>query len=162
MNEYLIEQLVKKRTTEKDIAIKYGLISLTVLFLLLSLNPIFLLLFLVLLFVDYYVLRRMDVEFEYTYFEGSIDIAKVMNKQFRKELFSTNIKEDVEIVAPSDHDALSCHQVDKTLNYSSMIPEKKTYTMITSYKEKKVKIIFEPNEKMLNAMRDIAPRKVIF
>ncbi len=162
MNEYMTEQLVKKKTTVKDTAIKFGLIALTALSLLLSGNTIFMILFLVLLFVDYYVLRRMDVEFEYTYFDGSIDIAKVMNKQFRKELFSTNIKEDMEIVAPSEHDDLKYHQVEKTLNYSSMIPENKTYTMVTSHKGQKVKVIFEPNEKMLNAMRDVAPRKVIF
>lgn len=162
MNEYMTEQLVKKKTTVKDTAIKFGLIALTVLSLLLSGNTIFMILFLVLLFVDYYVLRRMDVEFEYTYFDGSIDIAKVMNKQFRKELFSTNIKEDMEIVAPSEHGDLKYHKVEKTLNYSSMIPKNKTYTMVTSHKGQKIKVIFEPNEKMLNAMRDVAPRKVIF
>ena len=162
MNEYMTEQLVKKKTTFKDTAIKFGLIALTALSLLLSGNTIFMILFIALLFVDYYVLRRMDVEYEYTYFEGSLDIAKVMNKQFRKELFSTSIKEDMEIVAPSDHADLKYHQVDKTLDYSSRMPENKTYTMVTKYKGQKVKVIFEPNEKMLNGMRDVAPRKVIF
>ena len=162
MNEYMVEQLVKKKTTFKDTAIKVGLIALTALSLLLSGNTIFMILFIALIFVDYYVLRRMDVEYEYTYFDGSIDIAKVMNKQFRKELFSTNIKENMEIIAPSDSAELKYHQVTKTLDYSSGIPENKTYTMVTLYKEHKVKVVFEPNERMLNCMRDVAPRKVIF
>lgn len=162
MNEYMTEQLVKKRKTLKDTAIKFGLIALTVLSLLLCGNAIFMILFLVLLFVDYYVLRRMDVEYEYTYFDGELDIAKVMNKQFRKELFSTNIKEDMEIIAPSEHADLRYHQVEKTFDYSSMVPENSTYTMVTKYKGQKVKVILEPNEKILNAMRDVAPRKVIF
>ena len=164
MNDYMTEQLVKKKTTIKDTAIKVGLIALTALsFLLFTVgNIIFTVLFIALFFVDYYVLRRMDVEYEYTYFDGSVDIAKVMNKQFRKELFSTNIKEDMEIVAPSDHADLKYYQVEKTLDYSTQMPEHKTYTMVTRWKGQKVKVVFEPNEKLLNSMRDIAPRKVIF
>ena len=94
MKEYMTEQLVKKRTTMKDNAIKVGLIALTALSFLLFMtgNIIFTILFFALVFVDYYVLRRMDVEYEYTYFDGGLDIAKVMNKQFRKEIFSTDLK----------------------------------------------------------------------
>ena len=164
MVELMIEQLIQKRTTMKDNAIKAGLIALTALsfFLFMSGNLIFTILFIVLVFVDYYVLRRMGVEYEYTYFDGGLDIAKVMNKQFRKELFSTDLKEEMEILAPSDHADLQYCQVEKTLDYSSQMPENKTYTMVTKWKGQKVKLVFEPNEKMLNSIRDIAPRKVIF
>lgn len=163
MNDYMTEQLVKKRTTMKDTAKMVGLIALTALsFLLGAMNIIFMILFVVLIFVDYYILRRMDVEYEYTYFDGILDVAKVMNKQFRKEVFTTNTKEDMELVAPSDHAELQYHQVEKVLNFSSGIPEHKTYTMVTLFKGQKVKVVFEPNEKMLNNMRDVAPRKVIF
>lgn len=162
MSEYMTEQLIKRKTTVKDTAIKFGLIALTALSLLLSGNIIFMVLFVVLLIVDYYVLRRMDVEYEYTYFGGELDIAKVMNKQFRKEVFTTNVKEEMELIAPSDHGDLKYHQVEKTLDFSSKFPEHKTYTMVTLYKGQKVKVIIEPNEKLLNNLRDTAPRKVIF
>ncbi|MEE0883964.1 MAG: DUF6106 family protein [Faecalimonas sp.] len=162
MSEYMTEQLIKRKTTVKDTAIKFGLIALTALSLLLSGNMIFMVLFVVLLIVDYYVLRRMDVEYEYTYFGGELDIAKVMNKQFRKEVFTTNVKEEMELIAPSDHGDLKYHQVQKTLDFSSKFPEHKTYTMVTLYKGQKVKVIIEPNEKLLNNLKDTAPRKVIF
>lgn len=162
MSEYMTEQLIKRKTTVKDTVIKFGLIALTALSLLLSGNIIFMILFVVLLIVDYYVLRRMDVEYEYTYFSGELDIAKVMNKQFRKEVFTTNVKEEMELIAPSDHADLKYHQVEKTLDFSSKFPEHKTYTMVTLYKGQKVKVIIEPNEKLLNNLRDTAPRKVIF
>lgn len=164
MREFMTEQLVKKRTTLKDHAIKAGLIALTVLsfFLFTTGNIVFTILFIALVFADYYVLRRMDVEYEYTYFDGGLDIAKIMNKQFRKELFSTDLKEEMEIIAPSDHADLKYYQVEKTLAYSSQMPDHKTYTMITKWKGQKVKVVFEPNEKMLKSIRDIAPRKVVF
>ena len=164
MRDFMTEQLVKKRTTIKDTAIKVGLITLTALslFLFLTGKAIFTILFIALLLVDYYIFRRMDVEYEYTYFDGGLDVAKIMNKQFRKELFSTNIKEDMEIIAPSEHEDLKYYKVEKTLDYSSQVPENKTYTMVTTYKGQKVKVVFEPNEKMLKSMRDVVPRKVIF
>lgn len=162
MSEYMVEQLIKKRRTTKDRMIQVGLIVLTILSALLCGNIIFLVLFLVLVIVDYYVLRRMDVEYEYTCFDGMLDIAKVMNKQFRKELLSTDMKKDMEVVAPSDHPELQYHEVEKVLDYSSKILEHKTYTMVTLYKGQKVKVVFEPNEKLLNAIRDVAPRKVFF
>ena len=159
----MTEQLVKKKTTAKETAIKVGLIALTVLSLLLFYaHTLFALLFIVLVFVDYYVLRRMDVEYEYTYFDGGLDVAKIMNKRFRKELFTTDIKEDMEMIAPSDHADLKCYQVEEKLDYSSQMPEHKTYTMVTKYKGQKVKVIFEPNEKMLKSMRDVVPGKVVF
>lgn len=163
MRDFMTEQLVKRKTTATDIMIKVALIMLTVLSLLLFFaHTIFTVLFMVLVFVDYFVFRRLDVEYEYTYFDGTLDIAKIMSKQSRKELFSTNIKEDMEMIAPTGNHDVERYEVAKTLDYSTKNPGNKTYTMVTSYKGQKVKMIFEPNEKMLNSMRDVAPRKVIF
>lgn len=162
MREFMTEQLVKKKTTAKDILIKVALILATIISLLCFFSStIFTILFVVLVFVDYYVFKRLDVEYEYTYFEGNLDIAKIMSKQSRKEMFTTDIKEDMEIIAPTDSPELQYHQVAKTLDFSTRVPGNKTYTMVTLYKGQKVKMIFEPNEKMLNSMRDTVPRKVI-
>ena len=94
--------------------------------------------------------------------DPTLDVAKIMSKQSRKELFSTNIKEEMEIIAPTGTPEVERYEVAKILDYSTKNPKNKTYTMVTSYKGQKVKMIFEPNEKMLNSMRDAAPRKVIF
>lgn len=163
MRNFMTEQLVKRKTTATDLLIKAGLILATVISLLCFFaNTFFSILFVVLVFVDMYLFKRLDVEYEYTYFEGTLDIAKIMSKQSRKEMFSTDVKEDMEIIAPTGTPELERYQVAKTLDYSSKNPSNKTYTMVTSYKEQKVKMIFEPNEKMLNSMRDAVPRKVIF
>lgn len=163
MNEFMVEQLVKKKTTAKDTLIKVVLIAGTVIsFLFFSVNMIAFLLFVVFLVLDVFLLKRLDVEYEYAYFDGTLDIAKIMSKQYRKEVFSTNIKEEMEILAPTDSPDLKYYNVEKTLDYTTKYPEKKTYTMVTLYKGQKVKVIFEPNEKMLNSMRDAAPRKVNF
>ena len=163
MRDFMTEQLVARKTTATDILIKAGLILATAISLLCFFaNTLFTVLFVVLVFVDMYVFKRLDVEFEYTYFEGTLDIAKIMSKQSRKELFSTDIKEEMEIMAPTGTPEVERYEVAKVLDYSTKNPENKTYTMITLHKGQKVKMIFEPNEKMLNSMRDTTPRKVIF
>lgn len=169
MREFMTEQLVAKKTTTKDIMIKAGLIFGTIIaFILFMISTnsvariIFTVLFIALIFVDMYMFKRLDVEYEYTYFDGTLDIAKIMKKQLRKEMFSTDIKEDMEIIAPTGSHEVEHHQVEKVLDYSTQNKENKTYTMVTKYKGQKVKMIFEPNEKMLNSMRDVVPRKVIF
>ena len=169
MRDFMTEQLVQRKTIATDILIKIGLIFGTIIsfFFFISspssfMSVIATILFIAFVCVDVYLFPRLNVEFEYTYFEGTLDIAKIMNKQARKEMFSTDIKEDMEIIAPTDSPELQYHQVEKILDFSTRIPENKTYTMVTLYKGQKVKMIFEPNEKMLNSMRDTVPRKVIF
>lgn len=162
MRDFMTEQLVKRRTTAKDIFIKASLITLTVLTgLIMMYSVIAMFLFLILVFVDMFFLKRLDVEFEYTYFDGNLDIAKIMKKQLRKEMFSTNIKEEMDIIAPTGSPQVAHYHDLKVLDYSTKIKENKTYTMITLHKGQKVKLIFEPNEKMLNSMRDAMPRNVI-
>lgn len=169
MRDFMTEQMVAKKATAKDFMIKAGLIFGTIISFFLFVfsansvaSVVFTVLFIALIFVDMYVFKRLDVEYEYTYFDGTLDIAKIMKKQLRKEMFSTDIKEDMEIIAPTGAHEVEHYQVDKILNYSTQNKENKTYTMVTKYKGQKVKMIFEPNEKMLNSMRDAVPRKVIF
>lgn len=128
MKEYMTEQLVKRKTTASDVMIKVGLIVATAIsFLLFFASTIASIIFIALVFFDIYMFRRLDVEYEYTYFDGSLDIAKIMSKQSRKELFSTNIKEDMELIAPTGASELQYHQVAKTFDYSTRIPGNKTY-----------------------------------
>ncbi len=163
MSDYMTEQLVKRETTIKDIAIKTMMIFFTVLAGMLMLITTFgTIILMVMIFVDMFVFKRLDLEYEYTYFDGNLDIAKIMSKQSRKELFTTDIKEKMEMLAPTGNQEVERYRVEKVLDYSSRNKERKTYTMVTTHKEQKVKVIFEPNEKMLNSIRDVAPRKVIF
>ena len=101
MNEFLIEQLVKRNQTIATTLKKAGLIAVTVLSAFLTLAfPILTVVTVILIFVDNFLFKRMNVEFEYVYFNGDLDIDKIMNMQSRKKQFSTNIKE-MEVIAPS-------------------------------------------------------------
>ena len=162
MTDFVIEQLVT-RSKNIDVTLKKaGLILATVISACLALFlQLFLWVTMVLCIVDYVLFRRMNVEYEYAYFNGDLDIDKIMNKESRKRVFSVNVKE-MEVIAPTGSDVLRPFQQLKQLDYSTKSPDGKTYELVTKFKGEKVRVVFEPNEKMLSAMRDLVPRKVVF
>ena len=80
MTENLIEQLVTKYETKGTKFKKLLLLVLTVL----SVPIFFPVLTIIFLIVDVFILGRMKVEYEYTFFMGDFDVAKVTNKSTRK------------------------------------------------------------------------------
>lgn len=162
MNEFLTEQLVKRKQTLAATMKKIALIILTITTLFFAfLHPMLIWLTIIMIVVDVVLFKRMNIEFEYVYYNGDLDIDKIMNMQSRKRVFSTSIK-DMEVLAPSGSAELQPYQRVKVLDYSSQNPEHKAYEMVTLFKGNMVKIIFNPNEKILDGMKYLAPRKVFF
>jgi len=161
MGDYYTEQLIKKVVSIKDIMIKAGLITATALVLLVALMaPIFGALFIVMIVLDVILFRRLNnVEYEYLYVNGELDIDKIINKAKRKRMFSMNIS-DLEIIVPSGSADLNSYKNIKILNFSSMRRKSKTYEMILIKGGEKLRVIFEPNQAILEGMRMLAPRKV--
>lgn len=161
MSDYYTEHLVKQKPTVKTYAMKAALIVVTILsFFLMLFIPFGFLIPVIMFFVDVFMLRRLDLEFEYLYVNGDLDIDKIMAKQSRKRVFSTNVK-DIEIMAPVGYAELKPYENLKTIDCSSAMPNHKVYGLVANYKGQNVKILFEPNETILQGMRMLAPRKVL-
>ena len=160
MNEFLTEQLVKRRQTTVTTMKKAGLIAVTVLSAFLALfHSLLIWVTIILAVVDAFLFKRMNLEFEYLYFNGDLDIDKIMNMQSRKRVFSSNIKE-MEVIAWSGSVELQQYQRYKILDFSTQNPDDKVYEMVTQFKGEIVRVLFNPNEKILNEMKNMAPRKV--
>lgn len=162
MNEFFTEHLVKRPSNSTTLLKKAGLVVATVVvsFLLMMFIPSFAFLLTAgLIALDVFLFGKMNLEFEYIYYNGDMDIDKIMNMQSRKRVFSTNIKE-IDVVAPKGSDQLMTFQRLKVLDFSSQIAGNRVYEMVTSYKGEKVRVIFEPNDVILNGMKYLAPRKV--
>ena len=94
MGDYFIEQLVKRNATIGTILAKAALILVTVLSLfVMLLFPLGIWLTIILVVVDVFLFKRMDVEYEYSFYNGELDIDKVMAKESRKRQFSMTIKD---------------------------------------------------------------------
>jgi hypothetical protein len=102
-----------------------------------------------------------NIEYEYIFTNGDLDIDVIYNKNRRKRLFSGLVK-DFEIMAHVEDKAHvgDFTNLSETKDYSSGIVGKDTYAFLTTYKSKRMKIIIEPNEMMVKAFSTVlTPRK---
>lgn len=166
MGDLYSELLVKRRSTAKDVLIKVGLGALTALAVLAGfILPFVWLVAIGLGVACYFIFPRTDLEYEYLFVNGELDVDVIMGKAKRKSLKSFQLKE-VEMIAP-----LNSHRVDyykgntamRTLDYSSGIEDHKRYLMIAADGDNGAcKVILEPDQEMLDCMKKSAPSKVFF
>ena len=164
MSDLYSELLVKKKRTAKESMIKYGLIGLTALLVVagLFLMPLLLIAAIVVGVVSYFIIPGTDLEFEYLFVNGELDIDKIMAKTKRKKVKTLNLQE-ADLMAP-----LNSHRMDyyngnqklKVLDFSSGDPEHKRYAIIMRDGGETCKIIIEPDEALAKTMRNCAPSKV--
>lgn len=164
MSDLYCECLVKKETTAKDTIIKYGLKALVIVLALLGLfgNILFLLAAVVCGVAAYFVIPKTDLEYEYLFVNGEMDIDMVMAKSKRKKVKSINMAE-VDLIAPmKSHrmDYYNGNQKMKVLDYSSGNPDHKRFAVITRDNDGTLKVIIEPDETMAKAIKNSAPSKV--
>lgn len=161
MSDYYTEQLVKKRTTMKEVLIKAVLTAFTIVSLLaVVVFPFGIVFPVIMVVVDTLVFQRLNLEYEYLFVNGDLDIDKIMNKSKRKRVFSANVSE-VELLAPADAAEVRQHQGAKVYDYSTRSEGAKVYALITIDKGQKKKILFEPNDTIVEGFYMHAPRKVI-
>ena len=111
--------MVKKQTDMKDMLTKAVLVAVTIVsFLIVLMFPIGLILPIAMIVLDVFMFRRLNVEYEYLFLNGDLDIDKIMNKAKRKKVFSVNVG-DLELMAPLDAVELRQYQNARTYDFSS-------------------------------------------
>ncbi|MCL1845340.1 MAG: hypothetical protein FWF77_05510 [Defluviitaleaceae bacterium] len=157
------EQLVKRNKTAKDTAIK---ICLVILVILLALPALYflqafgVLAIFALAFGAHFVMGFFNIEYEYIFTNGELDIDIIYNKSRRKRALTVDMKQ-VEVFAHID-DASHAHAMNsaqETRDFSSGTHGPDTYTFLTTHESKKIKVILDPNEKMLKAFSTAISRR---
>lgn len=112
--------------------------------------------------VTVFIFRRYNYEYEYSYLDGEMDVDKIIARSKRKKMASFDFKR-VELVAPqgSQEDLRLEHNKYRTYNYTSNISGAKVYAAYTMKDNEMVKLLFEPNDRLLKELQHIAPRKVV-
>ncbi len=164
MSDLYTELLVKKEQTTGDRVKKYGLIALTVVFVFAGLfvHPIVLLAALASGIACYFVLPTTDLEYEYLFVNGEMDIDTVMSKTKRKKAFSFSLSE-ADLCAPvNSHrmDYYNGNQRMKVYDYSSGNPEHFRMAVILRKNNETCRVIIEPDEHLAGLMKNSAPSKV--
>ena len=159
MDEVFVEQIVKRRISISGILLRMLFIFLTLagLMSMMILGMLWFTIAILLGYATYLVWAYTSVEYEYSFLNGEFSVDKIIGQRKRKSIANYDIKE-AEIVAPLVSDAVvraSGNAIIK--DYSTRTNNNDVYAMIINNSNGKLKVVFEPNEKVLEAMYHVRP-----
>ena len=155
MNEMYAEWLVKRKAPAYMMLVKVLMVLVCVVAFFVAVSPLLGIFGILVLFAAaaaaYFVFRNSEVEFEYLYVSNQLTIDR------------EGSMDEIQIVAPTGSTEAKDHETNnmKVLDFSSHTPDAKTFTLISQSGSESMKIIFEPNDKLLHCMKMTAPRKIV-
>lgn len=166
-NDVFKEQLVTRKKTPKDSLKKIGLIIGGILLSLLALLPIVaqfglsIPVIAVIIWVEILMMRRFNVEFEYSLTNTELDIDKIFNRYKRKHAFSLDIRSIV-VMLPMNHPSFKSEvgNITKVYDFSEGQVSDTTYAVVFERDGQRNQLVFDPNEVLFNAIRLYIPKKV--
>lgn len=165
MGDLYSEWLVKRKTPMHATAIKFLLYAVTLIAFVYALIMFSTLGFIVAVAIGvaaYIYSTSINLEFEYIFVNGELDIDKIMNQARRKRALTFDMNH-LEIIAPEGSHYLDGYagKTCKTYDFSSGEKDNgKRYVMYGTEKNEMIRVILEPNDRILNDMRMNSPRKV--
>ena len=166
MNDIFNEQLVARKPNRRDMFMRAGIAvgGIALLAVAMSFNVLsgFLIpIAAVIIAGEVYLLRSMNIEYEYVFTNGDLDIDRITNKSRRKQVLSINVRSFVTMVpvAGNNYEG-EINQYTKMLDYGSGVVGENTYAAIYEEDGQRVKLIIEPDEEMFKAIRSYIPRVV--
>lgn len=165
MDGLYAEARAKKKVTMKDRLIKFALVASTIVSFglgILSGNPFIWIVGVVFFILGYYFIPRLATEYEYVFCDGQVDFDKISGGVKRKTMLRVDFEKLV-VIAPKNSHSLDGyrHNGVSVKDFSSLDENAKVYGMVITGGEQNTLIYFEPNEKMLAAMKQKAPRKIM-
>ncbi len=163
MSDMYREIMIQKKTPMIKKLLKGMLPVLTVLFLFAGMvMPLLLIGAVAFGLATFFLAPKLEVEYEYLYVNGELDIDAIYSRQKRKKVGSYDVAE-LEILAPSNSHALDSYLNGKNASvkdYTSGDPQVKSYILIYNKDKGQEMIKVELDDVILNDMRRMAPRKV--
>jgi hypothetical protein len=166
-NDTFVEEAVKSKETSKDKVRKSCFITVDILLLCFVVIGVFTLISAVLLIIfgilTIIILGNKNIEYEYDYTNGSLEIAKIINNEKRKKVVSIESSEVKMVAAVGTNESLKYDHVQlKTYDCSAHDEEVKDYILVAHSEAKgnDFKVIFSPTDKLLNAMERYNKRDI--
>ncbi len=159
------EHIIKKEKTIADTLISIGLAIITfiVAFIVLTSIPsIGPLIAAGVGYAGYMMITARNLEYEYSFTNGELDVDKIIARRKRKRLLSIRCNE-FDILAPVNEEEYNKEftniNIQKTINASSSIKSENAYFAVFILNGERTKLIFEPTQKMMEGFKKYIPRK---
>lgn len=105
----------------------------------------------------YMVFSYTSVEYEYSFLNGDLTVDRILGQRKRKTVAEFNINQ-AEIIAPANSDEIISRKRNmRTIDFSSGIKSDKVCAMIINGEQGQAHILFEPDEIVIEAMRNTRP-----
>jgi len=101
-----------------------------------------------------------NIEFEYSYFEGDLEIDKIINKKKRKRIANVSVK-DFEVFGAIKAFQQVRQKPEETFYCNSSPDAEESSFFITNYNAKRTAFFFEPNEPMIAEIIRRIPSKIL-
>lgn len=160
MGDVFLEQIVKRKDTFKEAAIKIMIMFAGVVIFLFSLmlltnqfiGPFALLIGVGGIYFAWYFATGLNLEFEYIYTNGEIDFDKISAKRKRKRIITVRISSFDEF-GKFDLEKFKNQRYDITINASTSPSDPNThYATFKNRDGKRCILMFTPNEKLLETI----------
>lgn len=162
MGDTYIEQMVKRVTPLYLVIAKWLLIVLECFLVLTGMmffDVIIMIIAVAFGFGIYFLTRRWDLEFEYIYQNGELVIDKIMSKAARKRVCTIDVQSMELMFKGTDHPEARAFRDMKVKSFTTRCHDDRIYTIVVGGSQN-MKVLFEPNEEIVAAIRMMAPRKV--
>lgn len=167
MTDTFAEQIVKKTSTSSDALKKTmlmasgGVITALLVFLCLK-TPFAILLIAGVIYLLYYLLTSMNVEYEYSVTNGTLDIDKIIARRKRVNMLSVEVKTftafDSYLSFDGDFSGTTIMAVGSDI--ASGEEEAPFYAAFKHETYGDVMLVFSPDEKILECIRPYLPRNI--
>ncbi|MBN1891722.1 MAG: hypothetical protein JW780_02995 [Clostridiales bacterium] len=171
MKDVFFEKLVTHKKGPLELFIRFMIIitaftvittiNLVVLFYIPELLPLALMVSFGMIYLAYRLFSSVNLEYEYSLTNDEFSVDSIVAKRKRKHVFSASCK-DFERVAPiSDPEYIGHLESTKAIrDYSSSGSRESTWYIALNYGGRKMIILFDYDERFINAFRRYNPRKV--
>ncbi len=168
-NDTFVEEAVKSRDTAVTKTKKRFFPIITVIFLLGTIGTVGVfkiisaVLLIIFAIITIIIMGNKNIEFEYDYTNGSLEIAKIINNEKRKSVVSIESSEIKMVAAAGTNESLKYDHVKlKTYDCSAHDEEQKDYILVAHSEAKgnDFKVIFTPSDRLLSAMERYNKRDI--
>ena len=169
-NDTFVEEAVKVKESSQEKSKKLASIAITIILLystislargiLVIISAILLIAFGIYTIILY---TNKNIEYEYDYTNGSLEIAKIIDNSRRKKVVAVESSEIRLVAAIGTNESLKFDHVKlKTYDCSAHDEEQKDYILVAHSEAKgnDFKVIFNPSEKLLSAMEKYNKRDI--
>ncbi len=158
------EQLVSKQKNKIDLLKSIGLIAIGIIIIIV----VYILLPTITLFVligviwgEVFLIRRLNVEFEYAFTNGELDIDRIYNKLSRKHALTIDVRKFIIMIKMNKPNYKSeLGVIHEVKNFGTGIVSDTTYAAIYEEDGRRFQLVFDPNEQLINGIKKYIPKKI--